>query len=46
MEDLIKEYALGYTMLREAIEGLSEEELRYKPASDKWSIHHVNRAGG
>ncbi|MCY9549171.1 DinB family protein [Lysinibacillus xylanilyticus] len=41
MEELIKEYALGYTMLREAIEGLSEEELRYKPAPDKWSIHQI-----
>ncbi|MGE7689811.1 DinB family protein [Lysinibacillus sp. NPDC097214] len=41
MEELIKEYALGYTMLREAIEGLTEEELRYKPAPDKWSIHQI-----
>jgi uncharacterized damage-inducible protein DinB len=28
-------------MLREAIEGLAEEELRFKPAPDKWSIHHI-----
>jgi len=28
-------------MLREAIEGLTEEELRYKPAPDKWSIHQI-----
>ncbi|MGE7946266.1 DinB family protein [Lysinibacillus sp. NPDC093688] len=41
MEELIKEYALGYTMLREAIEGLTEEELRYKPSPDKWSIHQI-----
>ncbi|TCZ70211.1 DUF664 domain-containing protein [Paenibacillus albiflavus] len=41
MEDLIKEYALGYAMLRDAIEGLTEEELRYKPAPDKWSIHQI-----
>lgn len=41
MEDLIKEYALGYVMLRDAIEGLTEEELRYKPAPDKWSIHQI-----
>ncbi|MDD9268468.1 DinB family protein [Paenibacillus sp. GCM10023248] len=41
MEELIKEYALGYTMLREAIEGLSEEEFRFKPAPDKWSIHQI-----
>lgn len=41
MEDLKREYALGYKMLREAIEGLTEEELRYKPAPDKWSIHQI-----
>lgn len=41
MEDLKREYALGYIMLREAIEGLTEEELRYKPAPDKWSIHQI-----
>ena len=41
LEELKKEYALGYTMLREAIEGLTEEELRYKPAPDKWSIHQI-----
>jgi len=41
MEKLIKEYSLGYTMLREAIKGLNEEELRYKPAPDKWSIHQI-----
>ncbi|WP_281365748.1 hypothetical protein [Paenibacillus alginolyticus] len=37
MEDLIKEYALGYAMLRDAIEGLTEEEFRFKPAPDKLS---------
>ncbi|GIO28881.1 MULTISPECIES: DinB family protein [Paenibacillus] len=41
MEDIIKEYASGYEMLRDAIEGLTEEELRYKPAPDKWSIHQI-----
>ncbi|MNP51443.1 DinB superfamily protein [compost metagenome] len=41
MKELIKEYALGYTMLRDAIEGLTEEELHYKPAPDKWSIHQI-----
>ncbi|TQR19096.1 DinB family protein [Psychrobacillus vulpis] len=41
MEELIKEYGRGYRMLREAIEGLSEEELRYKPSPDKWSIHQI-----
>lgn len=28
-------------MLQEAIEGLSEEELCFKPAPDKWSIHQI-----
>lgn len=41
MEALIEKYGLGYKMLREAINGLSEEELRFKPAPDKWSIHQV-----
>jgi uncharacterized damage-inducible protein DinB len=41
LEDLIKEYALGYAMLRDAVEGLTEEELRFKPAPDKWSIHQI-----
>ncbi len=41
LEDLKREYALGYIMLREAIEGLTEEEIRYKPAPDKWSIHQI-----
>lgn len=41
MEALIEEYGRGYAMLREAIEGLSEEELRFKPAPDKWSIHQI-----
>ncbi|WP_163875582.1 DinB family protein [Paenibacillus favisporus] len=41
MEDIIQEYASGYAMLREAIEGLTEEELRYKPAPDQWSIHQI-----
>lgn len=41
MEALREEYHRGYTMLREAIQGLSEEELRFKPAPDKWSIHQI-----
>jgi hypothetical protein len=41
VEALIEEYGRGYAMLREAIEGLAEEEIRFKPASDKWSIHHI-----
>jgi uncharacterized damage-inducible protein DinB len=41
VEALIEEYGRGYAMLREAIEGLAEDELRYKPAPDKWSIHQI-----
>lgn len=38
---LIEEYGRGYAMIRKAIEGLAEEGLRFKPAQDKWSIHHI-----
>ncbi|PUA36620.1 hypothetical protein C8Z91_24885 [Paenibacillus elgii] len=41
MEALIEEYGRGYELLREAVEGLTEEELRFKPAPDKWSIHEI-----
>ncbi|WNN74203.1 DinB family protein [Lysinibacillus capsici] len=41
MEDLIKEYSLGYTMIWDAIEGLTVEELRYNPPPNKWSIHQI-----
>jgi uncharacterized damage-inducible protein DinB len=41
LEDLIKAYVSGYAMLHEAIEGLTEEALRYKPAADAWSIHQI-----
>jgi uncharacterized damage-inducible protein DinB len=41
VEALTEEYGRGYAMLREAIEGLAEDELRYKPAPDKWSIHQI-----
>ncbi|WP_025848077.1 DinB family protein [Paenibacillus ehimensis] len=41
MEALIEEYGRGYKLLREAVEGLTEEELRFKPGPDKWSIHEI-----
>lgn len=41
MEKLIEEYSQDYELLREAVEGLSEEELRFQPAPDKWSIHQI-----
>ncbi|WP_397367118.1 DinB family protein [Paenibacillus chitinolyticus] len=28
-------------MLREAVEGLTDKEIRFKPAPDKWSIHQI-----
>jgi uncharacterized damage-inducible protein DinB len=41
VDALIEEYRQGYAMLRAAIEGLSEEEIRFKPAKDSWSIHEI-----
>jgi uncharacterized damage-inducible protein DinB len=41
MEKLIEEYRQDHELLREAVEGLSEEELRFQPAPDKWSIHQI-----
>jgi uncharacterized damage-inducible protein DinB len=41
MEKLLEEYRYGYHLLREATRGLSEEELRFKPEADKWSIHQI-----
>ncbi|HWO74399.1 MAG TPA: DinB family protein [Bacillus sp. (in: firmicutes)] len=41
MDALIEEYSRGYEMLQKAIGGLTEEELHFKPAPDKWSIHQI-----
>lgn len=41
MISLIEEYSRGYKMLRESIKGLSEEEIRFKPGKNKWSIHQI-----
>jgi uncharacterized damage-inducible protein DinB len=41
MEQLIREYADGYQLLRQAIEGLSAEQMRFRPAPGKWSIHEI-----
>ena len=41
MKALIAEYFRGHDLVREAIAGLTEEELRFKPAPDKWSIHEI-----
>lgn len=41
MGKLIEEYKQDCMLLREAVEGLSEEELRFHPAPDKWSILQI-----
>ncbi|OVE34080.1 hypothetical protein CCZ20_28435 [Priestia aryabhattai] len=41
MKMLIEEYSRGYNMLWESIKGLSEEEIRFKPGKNKWSIHQI-----
>ncbi len=41
MKALIEEYFQGYDLVREAIADLAEDELRFKPAPDKWSIHEI-----
>ncbi|WP_435920783.1 DinB family protein [Paenibacillus sp. DYY-L-2] len=41
MKKLIEEYSQDYALLREAIDGLSEEELHFQPAPNKWSIHQI-----
>ncbi|WP_217558769.1 DinB family protein [Paenibacillus sp. GbtcB18] len=41
MQALIEEYGRGYKMLREAVEGLTDKEFRFKPALDKWSINQI-----
>ncbi|MGV3265336.1 DinB family protein [Cytobacillus oceanisediminis] len=41
MQALIEEYSRGFTMLMESISELSEEEIRYNPGKDKWSIHQI-----
>jgi len=41
MKVWIDAYLQGEERLRAAIAGLSEEELRFKPAPGKWSIHEI-----
>lgn len=41
MEALIQSYAEGYNKLVQAIEGVTEQELLFKPAPEKWSIKEV-----
>lgn len=41
MQRLIGEYAEGYRLLAEAIAGMSEEMLRFKPSPNEWSIKEI-----
>ena len=41
MKYLVQSYAVGHSLLLEALAGLSEEELNFKPAPEKWSIKEV-----
>jgi uncharacterized damage-inducible protein DinB len=41
VKKLIEEYRCGYGLLLDAIEGLNEEELRFKPSPNQWSIHEI-----
>jgi len=38
-QDLIKAYAEGPRLLEAAVAGLSEDELRFTPGPEHWSIH-------
>lgn len=38
---LIERYGEGFKLLTGAIEGLSEEELNFKPSPDKWSMKEI-----
>ncbi|MBP1155485.1 MULTISPECIES: DinB family protein [unclassified Paenibacillus] len=41
MEALVQNYAKGVDLLMAALDGVSEEELLFKPAENKWSIKEV-----
>lgn len=41
MEQIIEHYADGYARLKEALEGVSDELLHYKPAPGKWSVKQI-----
>ena len=38
---LVSDYAAGPTQLRQAIAGMTDEQLRAKPVPGKWSTHEV-----
>lgn len=37
--ELIRRYAEGPRLLEEAVAGISQDELRFSPGSEHWSIH-------
>jgi hypothetical protein len=41
MNELVQKYAAGHSLLLEALVGVSEAELNYKPAPEKWSIKEI-----
>lgn len=41
MQSLITNYANGYQLLLDAIHGLSDEELSFKPTPESWSIKEI-----
>lgn len=41
MESLIKDYLEGASQLRQAVAGLSDEQLRARPIPGKWSVLEV-----
>ncbi len=41
MEQLIEQYKLGYSKILKEIEGLTEEELLFKPSEKSWSIREI-----
>lgn len=41
IEELLEQYAAGPQLLREAVAGMSEEQLKAKPVPDRWSTLEV-----
>jgi hypothetical protein len=41
MKELIDQYSLGAGKLREAVSGMTTEQLRARPVPGKWSTHEV-----
>ncbi|MCQ6282841.1 DinB family protein [Bacillus sp. EB600] len=41
MEQLIEQYKQGYSKIRKELEGLTEEQLLFKPPEKSWSIREI-----